>query len=458
MWGPIITEIQPKDGTGDMKLEIPDPDEPTTTQHSHALSMELTISLALSALLVLAGWLWWIQPQQHQAGDDGDATAAQTERTSEPAMPSEEPGRHDQLTVGDHEPSEARLKQIAQVFEAGPRSASEQACDYLSDNIVTGQLTRDVERPLRQSVARLGDSAPYGCLLRLYLEQGLPSDSELTHEVERFWNSIAALDDHGDVMASVVEHFQRNSAPDAGMFDHWLRRCALAVDDYPAAPQCRQLVQQRHPQINDPLELVLAHLSTPGISSTQFNDEFAFDFEIATDVLTHLARYGQPDDWKIAETEVLPNYDADIRLASTFQLCRLMNAPHDEIQAHAAAGLGYIAEVADRPHNPYMPYRWRKTCRLAFGDLDAPQGDVPLLGVASHDGDDTTVDYGLGALIEHELCDQYDGYPSWYCGAEAWTGDEESLRQAMGMHFAETGYVEWYELDELAEQIPAPPE
>ena len=434
-----------------MKLEIPG----DNTDHTDdtTISFELSVGLALAALLILIGWMFWIQPQQGQP----DPTVEVDTDGDRPTIASRSDDRgpdHDFSADTDPADWDERSDELAAVFEAGPRKAAEAACRRYADDIEHNRLPRDAARTLRQGVSRLSGAAPVGCLTRLYLEDRLDEDAELTYEFEQFFAGVATFDAHGEAMAIVVEEFADDGLPESERFERWLRRCALTMH-YDAAPACRRIAQEHFSDDGaDLMELLLVHLADTDDDADEVHERYDADLELTADALGYFARYGQPDDWHIEETDELPDYNVDFRLAAVFQLCRMMNAPDEQVQTWAADALGYIAGVAARPHNPHMHYRWRASCRLAFGDPDDAQQYVPALGVAMLDGDEQTVDYGLDTLVDHDHCELRDGYPDWFCGSQRWTGGPDSIRSVLGHYFARTGYVEWYELDELAEVMP----
>ncbi len=431
------------------KLEIPDPDQPRQEDPTK-LSLELWLSFALTVVLFFFGWFIWVQPQLDEpepfanVEDDDQRHALQDRARYDQYIDGPGPDRGD--WVDDDE--------LARIFEVGSRSATEAACRHVDEELSQGDVSRRASTVLRQGISRRGDDVPWSCLTRLYVEDALPEESELTAAFSSFWDDVFALDDHGELMATVVDDLRGETMPDTEMFNRWLRRCALDLE-YVASGLCQHALRNRDFDTDDDLlEMLLGHLASPDTSPEEFHRQFADDLEIATRALGYFVRYGQPAGWRIEETNELPDYDVDFRLGSLFQLCRLINAPDDDVQSLAADALGDIAEIGGRPHNPHMHYRWRKTCRYTFGDPEQPDQHVPILGVLMVDDDRQTVDYSLQTLIGEGLCEVGDELPVWFCGARRWTGGSDGIRRVLGRYFAQTGYVEWYDLDELAEAMP----
>lgn len=425
----------------------PDTDAPETSDGTDptALSFELWIGLAATILVIGFGWTL---TSPADAGDE---------------IPTRE-GLEGAESVDDHEMADElagltvdqlreRQRDVARLFESGPRESAESICIDFRDVLAAGEASREVRRVLRQGVSRHSNHVPWRCLTELHLDGELPEESELTREFERFWAEVELVDAHGDIMTAVLQDFLEDDAlPETTDFDRWLRRCALAVD-YQAAPTCQRVVRRHRPEFGDDLlEVLIDHLGYAPLEADRYFERFGEDLELATDALAYFARYGQPPGWEVDDRDV-PDNQTLFRRGAVFQLCRLMNSPDLDIQTRTAEALGDVASVAIRPLDPNMQFRWRQTCRLAFGDPDQPRASVPVLGVALADGDQTRVDYGLDTLVDRDLCEQYDDRPAWYCGARRWTGDDETAPRLLSKYFARTGWVEWYEPDKKFTEI-----
>ncbi len=413
------------------KLEIPAPDEEAQEDET-ALSLELWVGLSLS--LVLAGFGWFLWPKPEEAPDPyahiEDEEERQLARDRDEFEAMVEQGTLDEV---DWEVEAARS---ARVFEVGPREAAEVVCRAHEEQLRDGEFSRPPKVALLRSVDRRRSDAPWSCLLRLYLEGGLAQEAELNDELERFWEDVDRSGEHGHIMQTVIDDLQRaDELPRSERFERWLRRCALSPE-YQAADGCRVALRQKAPKFGgDLLEVLIGLVSDPKVSTG--------DLRFSADVLAEFARNGQPEKWHIVETDALPDYDVDFRLGSLFMLCRLMNSPEEEVQSSAAVALGRVSGVGGRSPNRDMKYRWRETCRRAFGDPRTPRMDAPFLAVAVEEDGELSEDYGLDTLIDAGFCIQYDGRPSWYCGAQRWTGGGQSIDRVMGHHFARTAYIEW---------------
>lgn len=435
-----------------MKLEVPDPDADDAAEPPE-MAFGLWLGMALSVAIVGLGWLLAIQPRLGEP--PSDQTTIDTDQTTrhdvDPAL--------DGLDFDDLDEPEARL---VRHVEDGDRDRAEQQCQKLEQSLREGTVSRQTRRILRQGVSRQAGAIPWTCLTGLVVRDQLPDNDELTRQLEEFWQEVDSLEDHGEIMVSILADRTDDGLFDAAPFDDWLRRCALAVD-YPAAPTCRQLVRRHRPEWGeDILEVLLTELSREPMAPRRYYDEHGDRLQSATDALTHFARYGQPAGWVVDQTAEIDDYNRAFRRGATFQLCRMMNSPDRDIQIRVGDALGDVAGIASRPLDPNMQFRWRQTCRMLFGDPERPDASVPVLGVSMVDGDEQLVDYGLDTLVDRGLCDQSDDRPAWYCGARRWHGDDRtddraddpSVSRLIGHYFARTGYVEWYEPDDVDELAP----
>ncbi len=426
-----------------MKLEIPAPEESLPGDETQ-ISMELWIGLVLSVLVIFFGWLFWIQPQMEEEDDpfqhieDPEEREAERERAQFDEWV--ERGRMERIDWTD------RPQEAVRVLEVGTRQATEVVCSQFRESLGASTAPRAMTQALLRAVSRRIDDAPWTCLLEMYLDDGVFEEGALVDEMALFWRDVQWVDAHGFIMAKVIADFlAAEEYPQSKNFDRWLRRCAMTMR-YEAAPVCQQLAAQkkiRHGE--DLLEMVIRQLDAPDVDIR--------DLALASQALAYFARYGQPREWRIEETDTLPDYDVDFRLGAVFMLCRLINSPDEEVREFAVDGLGRIAEVTGRPTSPHMQYRWRKSCRFAFGDADDPPARLPMLGVVSIKEDEEQSDYGMETLVDAGYCEREEGLPIWYCGAERWTGGGEAIRRVLGNYFALTSYIEWYEIEELAEVI-----
>lgn len=410
------------------KLEIPAPDEPRREDDT-TLSLELWVGCSLILVLSFFGWFLWPgsddEPDPYAHIEDEEQRAEKRDRDTFSEWV-------DDGTISDKDWRQ-KSDRAARVFEVGPRRAAELVCEQYRDDITEQQA---VARALVRAVDRRFEDAPWSCLMELYLDDELADETNLHDAITSFWEDIQFADEHGGVMEATVSDFKKRKAvSDSERFDRWLRRCAIAVD-YEAASRCRELMRMRSSDFEaDLLEVLLTLIGDDEVTRG--------DLRLAAEALTEFSDRGQPDDWRIDETEALADYDVDFRLASLFFLCRLMNSPDEMVQRWAADGLGSLSGVGGRAADPDMQRRWRSTCRRAFGDPDNPHMDAPFLGVLVERGGQMKHDYGLESLIGSGLCPVDDERPYWYCGARRWTGGGDSIQDVLGYHFSRTSYVEW---------------
>ncbi len=428
-----------------MKLEIPDPDESRRGDPTD-LSFELWLGIALSALLIFFGWFLWIEPQR-QAPEEPFAHIEDDDQR----RTIQDRSRFDQWAQNNTTDWSRHRDELGRIFEVGSRDATEAACSQFGSLISEEAAPRDVVRPLRQGVSRRSEDTPWSCLTTLYLEDRLPEDSELRREVASFWNDVNALEADSRRVSSILVDIADGELPDSPKFVEWLPRCALSIDFEPSA-RCQEIAADYADELgfgDDILEMLVDFIGRPEGASD--SEQYARDLEIAADALAWFVTEGQPPNWKIEETDALPDYDVDFRLGAAFQLCRLMNAPNEQVQSMAAHALADVVNRAVRSNNEYFHYRWHRACRVAFGDADEPRASVPALGVSMHDNGDLIVDYGLDTLVEVGLCELQDGDPKWFCGAQRWTGGSRPIHRVLSRAYAEGSYVEWYEPEELAD-------
>ena len=423
-----------------MKLEIPAPGE-STRQDSSALADELWIGIVLSALVAFFGWFLWIEPQRVAEEEPyADVEDEEERQYLRDLAVFEDMVRLETMDRVDWHEEQDRA---ARLFEIGPRQATEIVCEEYRAEPGLGRLPQSVSRALLQRVSRRSHDAPWTCLSDAYWSGELPEDREIFTEVAAFWEEAQSLERHGRLMDGVVrELLYRNALPDDDRFRSWVKRCALAME-YGAVTACQQVLEELSPRLGEDILLTaLAMLDDPQLSEG--------DLDLVIDALAHLARYGQPDAWTILETAQLPDYDVDFRLGALFQLCRLMHIPDEDIHFQVARGLGRVSGYAVSPTTPHLRYRWRSSCRLAFGDPDRPDRPVDLLHVA-HETDDgeEVLELGLRGAVEHGHCEVEEGLPLWFCGARRWTGGNRTIQTVLGDYFALTAHANWYELDYL---------
>lgn len=421
-----------------MKLEVPDPDAPETPDYTE-LSMELWVGLILSVCVIFFGVLLWIQP--HHSGDD-----EADDPDDEPAQQQQDDEHARLLERIEQEGFEGHEDSLADIFTEGPRRFSEQACRHFEDDIAEGTAPEGALRVLSDQVRDRAGSVPWHCLTYLFLRDRL-SEGELADAVGEYWTDVEELQLPAEMMRPVVERM-REDVPDHRGFDRWLRRCALSLD-YPLAGYCHAAIQNtRSGWGDDLLEVVFTHLDRAVEPGEQLAEDNREELQRVAETLNAFARLGQPPGWRIQLTETIPQYDQAFRRAAVFQLCRMVNSPHEQVQTYAVEGLAAVAGVAVHATDTNTNLRWRGVCRRAFGDPDDPDQPFPLLGVTTGD-DQQTVDYTLEVLAENGLCEMEEDFPDWYCGYLNWTGGQRPVGRVLQRHFRETNYMGWYDAEQL---------
>lgn len=419
------------------QLTIPAPEEQDTT----ALSMELWSGITASIVLIALGWAFWILPQTHQEKDP-------FEHIEDPVQREAVRDRADLdmlYAAGMHVSADWRSSERrARAFETASSTITEFLCERQRDELKEGTLSEEETNALLEKIEARSIDAPWTCLFRIYLRDELEV-AILEQALSAAWSDVETMEVLGGSMARALAVYrEERHRPEDPRFYRWMRRCALQASAYPASQECRRLARQLAPEHGaDLLELILLQLDED-LSTQEL-------MEIAA-ALSSLAASGQPESWKVVETRALPDYDVDFRFGALHQLCRMINSANEEIYRAVGEALGRVSGITTRPTSPFTVYRWRQTCRSAFGSPESRSEPVPMLGILVEvEGTDKfRADYTMNTLIERGLCDNPEGAPNWFCGAEQWTGGGEPIRRVMGRYFAETAYVHWYEPEELA--------
>lgn len=408
------------------RLRVPDPDEVDSDPEGPLETLALAGILSVMFMLGIA--LLSVDDNT-QSGESptppgnlpgaGAPTAAST--TSKDTPPTRELVRN---LAGKHEASEDIAwtpEHVDAVLRHGPRELTELACRA----VFTGDAQVEPRRfraDLLSLVDRRADHAPWSCIWRRYLEDDLPETSSLYDEIHTLWSDSAQLFRPIDPpLASVVIswHPDRRGLPDDKRVLPWLRLCALQYD-FQAATACQQVLAGLAPeQGRDLLSAIEAHLNVtdPG--------DNAFDLPLLIEGLGSIAEHGQPDGWRLLETEAMPDYDADIRIGAAFYLCRFVNSPDTSVAERAARNLTSAAGYTPRMVNESLRKRWVKSCKLAFGSETDDGTRAPALAVWSGDPD-SQPDYTLQGAIERGDCKTDGPEPDWYCAVRQFNGNSVS--------------------------------
>ncbi len=341
--------------------------------------------------------------------------------------------------LADHEWTEA--EEVA-VLRFGPRRAAEDLCGRYSEKLSAGKLGPIRSLELVRAFDRRKEFAPWTCGMRLFFAGELP-EGPIRRELSKFWDETRAWQGNARHMMSVLTDFRETrDRPTVPEFYDWVRICALNYD-YEGTSECRRLLRQIRPQQGtDILAMAEMHMR----AKEPLPDKQA---KIIIDALGRIARNGQPPNWKVAETEELPDYDADLRNATVLYLCRFVNSPYREHAVAAAEELRATADAAGRGYDAKLLERWRETCRIGFdgGKTSETPRNIPL--VASWNGvEGDPPDYSLELVQSLGHCPTTPNRPIWWCGADLWAGKLDPLDRAIAKFFIETRYMEWPAPDE----------
>lgn len=430
----------------DRKLHVPAPDD-------HAEEAEGDISLLFLTGIACVGLaaliLYYFSVVQGQAS--GEEPAVDPEVTGE-LSPEQRLLKEQRSTASEFdEMSEAELEEHAwkeeeevAVLRFGPRKATEVLCQKHKDAIAAGTLdpVRSIE--LLKSLDRRVEFAPWTCMTRLFLAGDLPDGKPLDREMTKFWKELDSWEGNARIPASFLADFRESrDRPAVPEFYHWVRLCALNYD-YQAATECRKLLYQIAPQQGtDILAMIEKHLR---MTDGELPEDEA---TLIIDALGRLARNGQPPNWRVVETDELPDYDADLRNATILYLCRFVHTPNEDYAKVAADQLRRTAQTGGRAYDKRILERWLETCRIAFdgGRTSEEERNVPI--IASWSGVEGELpDYSLELVQDVRVCERPPNKPIWWCGADRFAGKLEELEIVLARYFIETRYMEWPEPSE----------
>lgn len=417
----------------DDKLRVPDPD--ATDGDDSPYDAAIVVGATLSILFGLAIFLIQLESTGHQPG--APTEASQTGQSNGPMDRLRRLAR--QKSGAELETREWTPDETVLAFSKGPRAVARAICRASTDALSSGSLPAEAAAELAAAVDRRAPHVPWQCLMDGYLQDQISSELAVYDKLDTFWDEMRAFRASGDVVEQILAGWraevrrapgpEARGLPDSERFDRWIRLCALNFD-FPAGEACRRLLADLAPRHGaDLLGVVETHLqeSTPNPN---------YDLPILIDGLERLASVGQPPDWRIVETEELPDYDVDLRIGATFYLCRILNSPNDDVGERAARALSEAAGVSPRAVDDGLRRRWLQACELAF-QSDGENAE----SLAVWNGDNNSAPrYELQHAIERGHCEVRDDHPDWYCASLKWQGGQpEDLRD----FFVETRHLDW---------------
>jgi hypothetical protein len=421
------------------KLRIPDPEE--SRDDSPDPGGNLVLSGAIAFLLGLGIFV----AQRHRATSptsEGSRTSTQTQHaaTETTATDGDTPyagvvSELERLETNRLYDRDWTERERIAAIRLGPRRLADAACRTLPEPLRDDSLSGDVHRELLGAVDRRVSHAPWSCLLRRFLEDGIDEELGLHSEMASFWEAFRVFQTSDPTAARIVETYRRtDDRPDSEAFDRWLRLCGLNFDAS-VGRACRRLLHALAPdQGRDLLGVVETHLR----ETDDLNP--AYDLPYLFGGLTRLIQFGQPDTWRIASTDALPDYDADLRLGAVLYLCRFVQSPRTDTVTRAARALSEAAGISIRAVHNKLRERWQMACKRAFRTNDDPrQPTAPLLEIGSN-REDTTPTYALQYVLDSGACEVESDKPRWYCASRRWHG---SRADELKSFFFETEYLKW---------------
>lgn len=424
------------------QLHVPDPDE--VGPDGEGPLETLALAGVLSVMFTLGIAILSTQPSSSEAPDSTRAadSAAEHERSDSPAPPAKQLAER-LAALSDRQARDIAWedRQVDAVLSYGPRRLAEDACHA----VYTGPTDINpaaIEPDLISLVDRRARHTPWSCLFRQYFEGRLNPNTGLHDNLDSLWRSKIRLFRRVDLPLDTVVaswHPVNRGPPDHKEVIPWLRLCALQYD-YQADGVCQQVLAGIAPeQGRDLLMAAEMHLR----QTEPLNP--SYDLPRIIDGLGSLANQGQPEGWRILQTESMPDYDADIRIAASFFLCRFVHSPNHGLAEQAAAELGNAAGYTVRMVNESLRRRWLRSCKLAFKTAGTQQSPkAPALRVTT-DNPDAPPDYTLKAVIERQQCEANGPEPPWYCAIRMYNAGtvaelDDFFVQSRGL---QTHDIEW---------------
>lgn len=424
----------------DGKLRVPapgDPEEPESPYDS-SIVVAATVSILVGLAIFLARYPDAPPPGASSHSDVDSSEAGREVPTN--AVAARLRDLEDENSLKELAERDWSAAEQASAFGHGPEKVARAVCRASADELASGELDGKAAAALVSAADRRESHVPWACLLRLYLEDRLSKDLQVYDEVEAVWNKLRAFEASKALVDRLLRVWGEEGAfPDSPRFERWLRLCALNFE-VGEGQVCRRTLaelaadsQQKQKYGADLLDVVETHLR-----ETELNPNY--DLPILIAALERLAERGQSDGWRVVETEELPDYDVDLRIAAGFYLCRMVNSPNDDVAGRAAESLSEAAGVAVRAVNEGLRTRWLEACKRAFrtgGTEEQP--DAPALAVWNGEPD-SEPRYELEFAVENGLCEVREGHPRWYCASLMWQGGgPEDLLD----FFVSTRHVEW---------------
>jgi hypothetical protein len=354
----------------------------------------------------------------------------------------------EQISRDLQEKSEAELEQVEwtdekalAAFEFGPRLASENACEASLKN-----LSKERAAMLQTTLDERKSFAPRICLVRAWFNKELDKHPELVAEVDEYWGEVTRFEEADMHITLMVNEYRKTrDRPEDPRYYRWLRHCAMHPGVTSWRP-CVEAVRQLSPmQGGDMLGMIELHLQKVPLPTPQ-------EMTNLTETLALIAQNGQPSFWKLQKDIPEEEYTTQMKLASTFYLCRIVNSPvqHDAIAA--ADALGDLANVSSRGREEIRLARWREACRITYGGkrpdlelVDDPilaDNNVPQLEVWNG-VEGAKPEYSMSAAVARGLCQTEPERPIWYCGVKLWREPSMSIDALVKRSFVDTRYLEW---------------
>ncbi|MFB6372651.1 MAG: hypothetical protein ABEN55_05975 [Bradymonadaceae bacterium] len=415
----------------DQKLRVPEPGEPEDPEGPGGV---FVVAAAVSLLLGLTFFLYQYERTGESPASSGDR---ETAGTGEPSALKERAKRLAVLRGDGLADYRWASRDVLAAIRYGPRPVAERACRRLFEEGEKGGQklqNRKIWSELLSVTDRRATHAPWSCLFRVFFTDASRLESGLARALKQLWGQIRTFQASGRLVASVIRDFAAAGFfPEHSTFRRWARLCALNFDTHEGGA-CRELLAAVAPrQGTDLLDTVEIHLRRTDLNPT-------YDLPILMDGLERLAAEGQPPGWQIAETDALPDYEADLRIGAIFYLCRFVNSPDDGVAQRASKALSRAADYGVRAGDATRRPRWLAACRRAFGTrTDDGTWRAPALAVWTGEPEDAPR-YPLRHAIERGDCKVRDGHPRWYCGSAKWNG---STAAQLTDFYVETSGMEW---------------
>lgn len=306
----------------------------------------------------------------------------------------------------------------AALVRRGPRNLTELICRTRAEKLDKGLLSEPIKRALGEVLEARSKRAPLNCLVLGYLGERLSSGLDLYSEVETIWNEFQSFELTDELIETFVRRLRKlGGIPTNSEFTGWLQRCGLEFD-HAYGRECRAILRERAPEFGMDMLSMVEKLMREHTSRSE-----SLESQIL-EALSAIANRGQPKAW---QSKSDPTYNLAMRIAAVFVLCRFTQSPHKQTAKEAVVKLADAANLTGRIIDRDLFERWKKTCRIAFGQKTADGAYTSEALAPNASAGEGLAKYSFESLLLDGTCTQSFGEPIWYCAVRHWRGDKEEV-------------------------------